>query len=168
MALVYIGLGANLGNPQQQIDTAISKLAQQHDIELLRRAPLYESLPVGPQDQPNYLNTVVEIDTQLTPIELLTVAKSIEKDMGRTQAVRWSARIIDLDILLYDNQSVVEENLNIPHKSLQDRSFVIFPLADLRPDLRIGQLPPLAEFRSEFDSNECWLCDPIRSQLSPA
>jgi 2-amino-4-hydroxy-6-hydroxymethyldihydropteridine diphosphokinase len=111
----------------------MSALAQIPQIEICRQARLYETEPVGVEDQPWFLNTVVEIETSLSPRELLTVCKQIERALGRGERERYGPREIDLDILLYDDRVVNDVDLQIPHAQLHRRRFVLMPLAELAP-----------------------------------
>lgn len=133
---MYLGFGANLGDPTAAFKMALDRLAPA-GIRLLRRAPLYSSAPVGPQDQPRFTNTVLEVETALEPWPLLQALKGIEAGLGRVTTVRWGPRVIDLDILLYEERQVATPELIIPHRELSHRGFVLVPLADLAPELVI-------------------------------
>jgi len=136
MRRAYIGIGANLGDPSAQLWDAISRLPQPQ-LFLRRRARVYASPPIGPPDQPDYQNTVVEIDTELAPTDLLGACQQIERDMGRRRIRHWGERLIDLDVLLIDDLIVDTPVLTIPHPEIQNRSFVLWPLADLIPEQTI-------------------------------
>lgn len=141
-ATVFIGLGANLGNPEQQIKVAVEQLQQIDGLSGLRLSPLYESEPMGEVAQERFINAVAEIQCNLQPLELLDALQLIEKQLGRTLAsedgyVRWGPRPIDLDILLYSDLQLSTERLTIPHSGIADRSFVLLPLLDLAPKLFI-------------------------------
>lgn len=135
MTLCYIGIGSNLNNPLQQITEALSSLARTPGLHLLRRSPWYVSKAVGPGEQPDYLNGVIELETALDPIALLHCLQQIEAQQGRERSVRWGARTLDLDILLYGDQYLHTTELEIPHPRLGERAFVLAPLADLAPGL---------------------------------
>ena len=137
--LAYLGLGANLGEAQAAIRTAIAKLENQH-LTVSRQAHLYRSPPMGPQDQPDFINTVIEVKTSLPPQGLLTHLQEIEQFMGRTPTRHWGPRVIDLDLLLYENLIVDEADLQIPHPHMHLRRFVLEPLAELAPDFVIPGL----------------------------
>lgn len=122
-----------MGHREAQIRQAISALARTDHIEICRQSGLYETEPIGVEDQPWFLNTVVEIETDLTPRELLGVCKRIERELGRQERQRYGPREIDLDILLYDHAIVREPDLQIPHAQLDRRRFVLVPLAELVP-----------------------------------
>lgn len=122
-----------MGHREEQIRKAVSVLAQNAHIEICRQAALYETEPVGVEDQPWFLNTVVEIETDLAPHELLRVCKEIERALGRHERQRYGPREIDLDILLYNHSIVNTPDLQIPHAQLHRRRFVLVPLAELAP-----------------------------------
>lgn len=134
MVRAFIGLGSNLGQREDFIARAIVSLAEAPGVALCRRAGLYETEPVGMQGQPWFLNTVVEIETDLTPYELLSLCKQIERSVGRQERERYSSREIDVDILLYDELVVNEPDLQIPHAQLHRRRFVLVPLAEIAPE----------------------------------
>lgn len=133
---VYIGLGSNLNHPWQQIQQALQALNQLPETRLVRHSALYRSTPLGPPNQPDYLNAVAVLATQLPPLTLLAQLQAIEQQQGRVRTeVRWGPRTLDLDILLYDNQQSQEPLLTLPHAGLYDRNFVLYPLYECTPDL---------------------------------
>ena len=142
---VFIGLGSNLGDPCDNIHKAVDRLSRNDSLEITKLSPLYATPPMGPQNQSDFVNAVAEIKTAMDPQDLLITCKSIEAEMGRVANERWGPRLIDIDILLYDDQIVETENLQIPHKGISQRSFVLIPLADLDQDLDIPGLGGLAE-----------------------
>ncbi|OAI21557.1 2-amino-4-hydroxy-6-hydroxymethyldihydropteridine pyrophosphokinase [Methylomonas lenta] len=129
----YIGLGSNLDDPLQQIVSAAEEIGGLASVKNITLSPLYTSQPVGPQDQPDYVNAVMRIKTRLEPLNLLSQLQAIENKHGRMRSVRWGARTLDLDILLYDNQIINLADLVIPHPELANRAFVLYPLADIAP-----------------------------------
>ncbi len=133
----FIGLGSNLGNPLQQLHQALEALHQLAHTTLTDTSPIYRSAPVGPQDQPKFLNMAARLDTRLTPLELLDRLLEIEDLQGRVRHQTWGPRVIDLDILLFGEESVDHERLQIPHAELPNRDFVLRPLLDLEPELRL-------------------------------
>lgn len=136
MACVYIGLGSNLAEPRQQLQNALSALTQTDGISHVECSPLYISDPLGPADQPRYVNAVARLMTTLAPLQLLDELQRIEQEQGRVRKEqRWGPRTLDLDILLYDQQRIDEPRLTVPHYHMQARAFVLYPLADLAPDL---------------------------------
>ncbi|WP_003544974.1 2-amino-4-hydroxy-6-hydroxymethyldihydropteridine diphosphokinase [Desulfotomaculum nigrificans] len=141
VTLCYIGLGSNMGDRQGYIRTALQRLDQQPEIKLLRVASLYETAPWGNTNQQWFLNTVAELDTTLSPQELLQVLLAIESELGRVRVEHWGPRTIDLDLLLYGQEEINLPQLVVPHPRMTERAFVLVPLAELCPDmvLREGQ-----------------------------
>jgi 2-amino-4-hydroxy-6-hydroxymethyldihydropteridine diphosphokinase len=138
MAVVHIGLGANLGDREATIRAALERLDAEEGIEVVRVSSLRETDPVGYEDQPPFLNGVAELETELPPGELLERLLAVERDLGRVrQGPRYGPRTIDLDLLLYGDALVDEPDLEIPHPRMTERRFVLEPLAELRPDLVI-------------------------------
>jgi 2-amino-4-hydroxy-6-hydroxymethyldihydropteridine diphosphokinase len=131
--LVYIGLGTNLGRRLGNLKAAAQAL--QPPVVPLEYSPIYETAPWGYADQPDFLNQVIKAETGLTPIGLLAHLKGIEQDMGRIASFRNAPRVIDLDILFYDDQVMQTRKLTIPHPRAAERAFILVPLADIAPDL---------------------------------
>jgi 2-amino-4-hydroxy-6-hydroxymethyldihydropteridine diphosphokinase len=132
--LVYIALGSNLGNRAGNLQAAIEAL--EPEVHSLKCSAVYETPPWGYSDQPQFLNQVIEAETNLTPIALLDYLKKIEVQLGRQETFRFGPRIIDLDIIFYDSEVIDSPPLIIPHPRLAERGFVLMPLADLAPDFR--------------------------------
>lgn len=153
---VFIGLGSNLDRPAEQIKTALSALSQLPCSQSLQCAPWYSSKAVGPGDQPDYINTVASLETTLTPEALLDELQFIEKHHGRQRNIRWGARTLDLDILLYGNEIVSTDRLEIPHPEMHQRGFVLQPLADLAPQLRLPKSVALNELLSRCDTSDLY------------
>ncbi len=143
MPEAYIGLGSNRSHagrsPQALLQAGLEALRAEAEIRLLASSRLYASAPLGPQDQPDYVNAVAHIDTTLAPEALLDCLQSIEAALGRDRASerRWGERSLDLDILLYGNQQIQTPRLTVPHAQLSQRAFVLYPLAELAPDLQL-------------------------------
>ncbi|ODN66724.1 2-amino-4-hydroxy-6-hydroxymethyldihydropteridine diphosphokinase [Methylophaga muralis] len=135
--LAYIGLGSNLENPLQQIKTAIDDLQSLADINIVSVSSLYQSPPMGPADQPDYINAVLALETSLNPHQLLDALQSVEQLHGRVRKRHWGERTLDLDILLYGDQILDDERLKIPHPGMHERAFVLYPLAEIAPDIEI-------------------------------
>ena len=133
----YIGLGSNIQDPAKQVKLAFNLLSKHPNINLIKKSSIYQSAPVGPQDQPDFLNAVCKITTQLKPIELLETCQQFEKQQGRTTHRRWGERSIDYDILLYDNMQQTTEVLTLPHPELLQRLFVLYPLQEIAPTLQL-------------------------------
>lgn len=132
--LVYLALGANLGDRWGNLRAAIQALPP--TLQLLAASPVYETPPWGYLDQPAFLNQVIQAQTDLPPLDLLRRLKQLEVKLGRRPGARYGPRMIDLDILLYDDLQLETPTLTIPHPHLGERAFVLVPLADLAPDLR--------------------------------
>lgn len=135
MTLCYLAIGSNLHHPLQQVTTALESLAKIPDLRLLRRSPWYLSKAVGPGDQADYLNGVIELETTFAPKALLHCLQNIETQQGRQRSIRWGARTLDLDILLYGDLCINTPELQIPHPRMAERNFVLAPLATLNPQL---------------------------------
>lgn len=134
MVACYIGIGANLGDPLRTVHSAVDALGKLPKSQLVQMSPLYESQPMGPQDQPNYINAVARLDTELEPLQLLDFTQQIEQDHGRIRKdERWGARTLDLDILLYGDHCINNERLTVPHYGMRQREFVLYPLHDIYP-----------------------------------
>jgi 2-amino-4-hydroxy-6-hydroxymethyldihydropteridine diphosphokinase len=129
--IAYIGIGSNLEEPLRQCRLAFQKLTALKDTRLLRTSAFYRTEPVGVTDQDEFINAVAEIRTSLSARTLLTAFKAIEQETGRRESIRWGPRIIDLDILLYGQAIVQEDDLVIPHGELHKRRFVLAPLCEL-------------------------------------
>ena len=139
----YVGLGSNLQDPRAQICRALGSLRAIALPTSLRRSGLYQSEPLGPPGQPDYLNAVVSFQTRISPPLLLQSLQAIEQEHGRERTVRWGPRSLDLDILLYGRSIVAEAGLQIPHPRIPDRVFVLRPLRDLDPDLDVPGMGPV-------------------------
>jgi 2-amino-4-hydroxy-6-hydroxymethyldihydropteridine diphosphokinase len=134
----YIGIGSNLENPVAQVKEAIEELKVLPDTILAACSSLYSSKPMGPQDQPDYVNAVAALDTLLSPVELLQHLQRIEELQGRERdGEQWGPRILDLDLLLYGKKVIDADGLKIPHPGLHERDFVIVPLAEVAGNLNI-------------------------------
>ena len=129
----FIGLGSNLGEREAMIRMALDDLARLPFTLLVRASSLYDTEPAGEVDQPNFLNAVAQIDTELTARQLLWNLQLIEKRLGRARSQRWGPRTIDLDLLLYGSLVVDEPDLKVPHPEIAKRSFVLVPLVELDP-----------------------------------
>ncbi len=143
----YVALGSNLAEPARQVEAAIAALAAIKDTCLVRRSGLWKSRPMGPQDQPDFVNAAAALLTTLDPGALLGQLQAIEQRMGRVPpAERWGARVIDLDLLLQGDARIDQAGLTLPHPGLHQRNFVLYPLAEIAADLwvpgrgRVGTL----------------------------
>lgn len=135
MSTVYIGIGSNIGDRITNCKNAIN-LLKEHGIKIKKESSMYETEPWGVKEQPKFINMAIKAETALKPIELLKLLKNIEKKMGRKETFHWGPRIIDLDILLYENMVFNNEELNIPHKNLHERDFILKPLSEIAGDIR--------------------------------
>ena len=134
MERVFLGLGSNIGDRTANIERASRLIGEIEAVRLVRMSSLFETEPVGYEDQPDFINAVLEIGTPLTPRELLAAVKEIEQRMGRTWTVRFGPRIIDVDILLFGQRVIDEPGLTIPHPRMHERRFVLGPLAEIAPE----------------------------------
>ena len=132
--VAYIGLGSNLGDSRQILLEAVQKLATLGTVKTSR---LYQSPPMGPQDQPNYLNAVVQLETDLAPLLLLDELQRFEQESGRVRLRRWGERTLDLDLFVYAQEHIQNERLTVPHVGLFKRDFVVIPLLDLYANIQI-------------------------------
>lgn len=143
---VYIGLGGNLDRPAERIRAARAAIADLPGVTPLACSGLYRSAPMGPADQPDYVNAVMAINTELAPLELLDRLQAIEHAFGRVRlGERWGPRTLDLDILLYGDAILAGDRLTVPHPGLGLREFVLYPLQEIAPDLVIPGLGALAD-----------------------
>ena len=132
----FVGLGSNLGDSQQILKDAVVALSALGEVRVSR---LYASPPMGPQDQPDYVNAAVELYTTLAPLDLLDQLQRIENESGRVRLRRWGERTLDLDLLFYADEKIHNERLTVPHIGIAERDFVVLPLLDLATDLTFGQ-----------------------------
>jgi 2-amino-4-hydroxy-6-hydroxymethyldihydropteridine diphosphokinase len=133
VAIAYISIGSNLGNRQKNCLRAIEFL-EKRGIIVKKKSSMYETKPWGVKDQPQFINMALEVETELEPHELLRTLKDIEKEVGRGATFKWGPRIIDLDILLFNDLFLREDNLQIPHPLMHERDFVLKPLCEIAPE----------------------------------
>jgi len=149
----YVAVGSNLDDPAQQVGSALARLAQLPECRLVLRSPLYRSTPLGPQDQPDFINAVAGMLTTLEPLAMLHTLKDLEVAMGRAQpVVRWGARRIDLDLLVHGNTTLVSEVLTLPHPGVPVRNFVLYPLCAIAADLWIPGLGVVRDLTSRVSA----------------
>ena len=137
----YVGLGSNLanefGSPVEHLQQAFEMLKEEEEIRAVRISSFYASVPMGPQDQPDFVNAVAGFETILTPFELLKFCQQLEQQAKRARLRHWGERSLDVDILLYGDEQIIEPTLTIPHAGLHERNFVLIPLRELAPELII-------------------------------
>lgn len=153
MARVFVGIGSNLGDKEGNIRNAINLMKGK--CRILKLSSLYETEPVGYENQDWFLNCVAEIETKLNPNELLEFLQSIEKKLGRVKTIKNGPRIIDLDILFYGDKIIKEDSLTVPHPRLHERLFVLEPLKEIAPEIVHPVLgKSIREFHSALDGKE--------------
>ncbi|BCU53217.1 2-amino-4-hydroxy-6-hydroxymethyldihydropteridine diphosphokinase [Staphylococcus auricularis] len=135
MVHAYLGLGSNVGDRVAQLEEAIRLLNEADNVTVTQRSSIYETEPVGYVDQPQFLNQCVEVETSLTPNALLEVCQYIEQQLHRVRTIRWGPRTLDVDILLYDDKIIKEDDLTVPHPRMLERSFVLIPLNEIAADV---------------------------------
>lgn len=141
----YVGLGSNLandlGSPVEHLQQALISMQDHEKIRDVSMSSFYASAPMGPQDQPDFINAVAGFETVMTPFELLTFCQHLEEMAKRARLRRWGERSLDVDILLYGDLQMTDSQLTIPHAGLPERNFVLIPLKELAPDLKISGIP---------------------------
>ncbi|HJP04862.1 MAG: 2-amino-4-hydroxy-6-hydroxymethyldihydropteridine diphosphokinase [Chromatiales bacterium] len=135
----YVGIGSNLEDPASQVRAALDGLAELRDSRLVAASDLYRNPPLGPRDQPDYVNAAAGLLTRLSPEDLLAELHGLEKRQGRTRVKgdHWGPRIIDLDLLVFGRRIIHKPGLNLPHPGISERNFVLFPLCDIAPTLAV-------------------------------
>ncbi|MBD0787461.1 2-amino-4-hydroxy-6-hydroxymethyldihydropteridine diphosphokinase [Vibrio sp. Y2-5] len=154
MTVAYIAVGSNLSDPVSQANNAIEALTKLPKSRFIAASSLYSSTPMGPQNQPDYINAVVAVETELTPLELLDCTQAIEQEQGRVRKdERWGPRTLDLDIVLYGNETIDTERLTVPHYGMRVREFVLYPLAEITPELQLPDGTALQELLKSVPLN---------------
>ncbi|HEY3325684.1 MAG TPA: 2-amino-4-hydroxy-6-hydroxymethyldihydropteridine diphosphokinase [Novimethylophilus sp.] len=133
----FIALGSNLQHPAMQVSRALERLAELPATRVTRQSSLYCTAPIGYDNQPDFINAAAEVSTALSPLELLRALLALEAGFGRERPFPNAPRVLDLDLLLYDDQVMHTPELTLPHPRLHERGFVLFPLAEIAPDLEI-------------------------------
>ena len=155
MHTVYLGLGANLNTPRKQIHAAVAALKALKDVEFVCVSHDYASKPMGPQDQPDYVNAVACVKTALKPEQLLDITQAIELEHGRVRKEeRWGPRTLDIDILLFGNDVIDTPRLTVPHYGLTEREFVVYPLLEIAPTLVLPNNQSLADITKTLPLND--------------
>ena len=132
---VFVSIGSNMGDRLEFLKFGVKSLAENVNISIKRYSSIYETTPVGLLDQADFLNMVVEVETLLTPLELLKYTQEVQRKAGRKFNIRWGPRTLDLDILLYNQENIEMDELTVPHPRMYERSFVIIPLREIAPSL---------------------------------
>jgi 2-amino-4-hydroxy-6-hydroxymethyldihydropteridine diphosphokinase len=154
MIKAYIGLGSNLDDPQSQLKKAIISLEMVPSTSVVKTSSFYRSKPVGPQDQPDYINAVVELDTELSASVLLDYLQAIENEQGRERKIKWGARTLDLDILLFGDEIINDDRLQVPHVEMHNRGFVLLPLNEIFSDCMIPGVGAVSSLLQEEDADD--------------
>ncbi len=149
--IAYIGMGSNLEQPVDQIKRALLELGRLVDSALLAHSSLYRSLPVGPAGQPDYINAVAKLSTQLPPLELLDALQAVEQLHRRVRNERWGPRTLDLDLLMYGDQLIDNSRLQVPHIRIPERGFVLIPWREIENDVLIPGMGYLSALATEAD-----------------
>ncbi len=156
----YIGIGSNQADPVKQARLAIEALKTLPQTKLTNCSSLYCSTPMGPQDQPDYINAVAQLDTTLSPLQLLDALQAIEQSQGRVRKEnRWGPRTLDLDIILYGDQQINNARLTIPHYGMKVREFVLYPLLEIAADLVLPDGSVLSQLAAVCDKNDLRICN---------
>ena len=164
--LAHIGLGSNLEQPLDQLHRALSELHRIPRSSLQISSSFYLSSPMGPADQPDYVNSVAALHTELSPLDLLDQLQRIERAHGRERGLRWGPRTLDLDLLLYGDQLIQNDRLSVPHPGIGDRDFVLLPLAELAPELEIPGLGAISDVLAACNMKSACRIIPVSSELS--
>lgn len=154
MKTVYIALGSNLNQPKTQLNVALKALDALPNSQVNAVSSFYQSKPLGPQDQPDYVNAVACLHTELDPLTLLDALQQIEKEQGRVRLRRWGERTLDLDILLYEDLQLHSERLTLPHYDMKNREFVIVPLHEIAENLRLPSGEMVADLVRQFSDHQ--------------
>jgi 2-amino-4-hydroxy-6-hydroxymethyldihydropteridine diphosphokinase len=154
MAIAYIALGSNLQQPTQQVTRAFNAIAEMPSTTLLKRSSLYKTVPVGYDNQPDFINAVAMVETALTPEAMMQQLLSIEQQFGRERPFPNAPRILDLDLLLYDNITMQTDLLTLPHPRMQSRGFVMLPLTEIAVDLILPSGESVVELAKRFPQED--------------
>lgn len=165
MAKAWVGLGSNLENPIKQVTSALLELGELSKSQLLRASRLWQSKPFGPQDQPDFINAVAEIETELTPLALLAELQNLEVLHERKRERRWGPRTLDLDLLLYEKEQQVTTKLTLPHPGIAARAFVLCPLAELDENLYIPDLGLVKQLIQQLGPEACSEVLPLEAKV---
>lgn len=145
----YLSLGSNMGDRGYHLAESQRKLAEHPGIQIIQVSGIYETKPWGVLDQEDFWNQVIEVETQLAPLDLLDVCQEIEYSLGRVRLIRWGPRTIDIDILNYDNKAWMDERLILPHPRMEEREFVLAPLREISPDFILASGRKVSEVHGD-------------------
>jgi len=151
MHTVYLGLGSNQSDPINQIKNATKLIEKIETSKIIKKSSLYESLPVGYLDQPNFINQVISLQTSLSPAELFERFQQIEFKLKRVKKIVNGPRTIDIDILLFNQEIILTNDLTIPHPRMLDRAFVMIPLLEIEPNILVPKISNLKEILGKLD-----------------
>lgn len=154
MNKTYLSLGTNMGDREQNLKQAVAMLQEMPDVEVTKVSSIYETAPVGYTEQASFLNIALLIETNLSALALLERCQSVENELGRVREVRWGPRIIDLDILLFNNENIEVENLTVPHPRMFERAFVLVPLMEIAEQLDSPHLQLAKDHLARLDVEE--------------
>jgi 2-amino-4-hydroxy-6-hydroxymethyldihydropteridine diphosphokinase len=149
----YVAIGSNLNHPRERVLEALERMRELSEARLVLRSRLYLTRPLGPQDQPQYVNAAAALLTQLTARDLLTALLGIERSMGRDRGERWGPRVIDLDLVWMLDSVIDEPGLKVPHPGVSTRNFVLYPLADIAPTIIIPGMGSVLDLKSAAGSD---------------
>lgn len=152
--IAHIGLGSNLEDSRQHIQSALTQLGRIHATRLAARSSLYRSIAIGPPDQPDYVNAAATLCTELAPHELLDELQAIERLHGRKRTLRWGPRTLDLDLLLFGDQQIHSARLTVPHPQMHLRAFVLIPLLEIAPQIEIPGHGAAADLLTAIDATD--------------
>lgn len=158
MVRAYIGLGSNIGQPLDNLRQALELISGSGLVKIVKVSSVYLTEPVGYEDQDWFHNAVAEIETDLLPEELLGLLQATENKLGRVRTVRWGPRTIDLDILIFGNEQISTENLEVPHPRMAERAFVLAPLAEIAGDMVLANGQHIGELLNNLHDNKKFAC----------
>ncbi|QQD84677.1 2-amino-4-hydroxy-6-hydroxymethyldihydropteridine diphosphokinase [Jeotgalicoccus sp. ATCC 8456] len=155
MAIAYLGLGSNIGDREESLRQALKKISEVPGITVTKISSRYETKPYGKTDQPDFINMAVELETNLTPLDLLEVVLGIERELGRVRKETWGPRSIDIDVLLYEDLELDLTDLKVPHPEMHLRSFVIDPMSEIAPKREHPTLKmTIEEIKNKLDNEQ--------------
>jgi len=148
---VYLSIGTNMGERYENLQHAVDLLKEKKELELIRVSSVFETAAVGYTDQADFLNIAVHLKTAISSVEMLKICQEIERELGRVREFRWGPRVIDLDILLYNQENIETENLIVPHPRMYERAFVLVPLVEITPSPFDEQLQHAHDLLQQMD-----------------